>query len=83
MVHDRDFAEGHPDSSTVLYTLPQTQRNLQRREHPPLTAAGMIQILVTCDLQLALGSMESVSAEERRLRAEGEVPLTEEGAARR
>ena len=83
MVHDKDFAEGHTDSSTVLCTLPQTQRNLQRREHSPLTAGGMIQILVTSDLQLALENMESVSAEERRLRAEGEVPLTEEGATRR
>ena len=83
MVHERDFAEGHTDSSTVLGTLPQTQRNLQPREHSPLTARGMIQVLVTSDLQLALEDMEGVSAEERRLRAEGEVPLTEEGAARR
>ena len=42
----------------------------------------MIQVLVTSDLQLALEDMESVSAEERRLRAEGEDPLPEEGAAR-
>ena len=80
MMHERDLAEGHTDSSTVLCTLPQTQRNLQRREHSPLTAGGMIQILVTSDLQLALENMESVSAEEHRLRAEREVPLTEEGA---
>ena len=32
------------------------------------------------DLQLALENMESVSAEEHRLRAEREVPLTQEGA---
>ena len=56
---------------------------VQAREHSPLTARGMIQVLVTSDLQLALEDMEGVSAEERRLRAEGEDPLTEEGAARR